>query len=129
MKTIAITLLAALILGGCAGTDVTPNKAANMSTKKLCEEYGLSYRMYGNHPENIKAELLRRKAFSAIEWKYIDNQLVTPGMHLNAVICAFGTYDRVHAYSYSEDQYVFKYKGVVPFYVYVDNGIVSGYNN
>jgi len=98
---------------GCVGISDIPQSGSNESTIELCAKYADRYYMSGTGHElpNMKAELKRRRVFSSSEWRLIDEQSIRVGMSVMALICAWGTPDRINRSSYGDAQYVFTHHG------------------
>lgn len=74
-KIIATLILSAFALGAHAG---------EKTSDQLCQRYNTM------HPKKIRAELEKRGALTAEEWKAVDEERIFVGMSATAVLCARG---------------------------------------
>ena len=136
-KTIISTaiLAACAALTGCAGSPLaigmaSPEKLAAESDDALCDAYAV---MGGT---KARAELERRAALTPEEWSIVDRKTVAIGMRRLVLVCSRGTpgiYGGIHRtvtahgtreqWAYRDTQYG------RAIYIYVDDGVVSAFQN
>jgi hypothetical protein len=92
-------------------------KAGRMKNADLCLAYHFEDR------QEARAELERRKALTAFEWRLVDKHSVAIGMSEAALFCSLGSAEiNTTVNKYGEDkQYIYS----PDFYVYVENGVVT----
>lgn len=100
--------------------DALAAQAISLTDIELCEH------VYRRKSEVAKAELKRRNAFSAEDWRLIDKQNIRVGMKEAGLICAFGPsrVNRTVRANFVHKQYVY---GDV--YVYVENGVITAFQD
>ena len=89
----AVTLFAAALLAGCAShvrmANMTPADLAEQSSMDLCQSYHWTTSKGTDRPD-VRAELERREALTAEEWKLAESHEVRIGMSEVALMCAWG---------------------------------------
>ena len=96
--------------------------AARLSNSDLCSRFG-RYRAAED-----RAEIRKRKIISQSEWPLIEAHKIRVGMSEVALLCSFGAPEVVHRTVTSalvQKQYVYG-DGL---YVYVENGLVTSFQN
>jgi hypothetical protein len=114
-------------------------RLASMSPEELKAEnsYALCNALNNNSDNEVRAELERRGQLSDEEWKLIDTGYIQVGMSELALICLKGGiipgvngYINTTTGSYGvHKQYVYENAFGGRYYVYVENGKVSGWQN
>lgn len=146
--TLALLVFLTLIITGCASN--APQKEPYVvipipeSTEGLCRtvryknKLEIEEAIRGTYyqkasPEQInslkkqvveaKNELKRRKLYSKNEWRLIEKEKIQVGMSKKALLCSWGTPQRINRSSYGPDQYVYFNQ-----YVYLERNYIVAWN-
>jgi hypothetical protein len=131
MRSIMFIFLTILV-SGCAGSParisvMSPTSLASEPTENLCGAYQLA------RQEKIKNEIVKRKEIPDEDWEIIDRASVKIGMSELSLICSMGNPSAVNrtvgAWGVSK-QYIFRpCCNREVYYVYTENGVVTGFQD
>ncbi|WP_146002030.1 hypothetical protein [Cupriavidus pauculus] len=133
MKAPATTLmLAAAILAGCAGSPARISmmdeaELAQQSSDNLCLAYN-----FGSNKERVMTELQRRNALNVRDLDNVAGRTVQIGMSRTGLYCSWGRPARINSTTTrygTREQWVYERSSASRQYVYVENGVVSAYQN
>lgn len=128
-------LLSICLLAGCAGAgsprdtgNLSPQEMATRSSAELCEAFNGLVLAGEKQRARLRAELERRQALTASEWKLIERDQVRTGMSDLALICSWG-YPSSGDHT-SADHWVYRRcGGNCNRHVYTENGVVTSWQD
>ena len=100
-----------------------PQELRQEKTKDLC----LIWYSWGT--DSVLQELKRRNQFNGTDWALIKQKQIRVGMNADAVYCSWGNPSRENYATWRRSTQLVYSSKYQRYYVYVENGQVSGFSN
>ncbi|MWL91339.1 hypothetical protein [Cupriavidus sp. SW-Y-13] len=124
--------LSAAILAGCAGSPARISmmdeaELSQQSNENLCAAYYM-----GSNKDRVLAELQKRGALNSRDQDNVAGKKIQIGMSSTGLICSWGRPSKINSTTTrygTREQWVYEISTSKRQYVYVENGLVSAWQN